>query len=250
MKLLIDSHVHIYPGYSASRLAEVFQARIQKAQADAGILMLAEREGVDVFSQWAQGQGPESYKPIRSDSTTLVLTKPNTPPILVVSGRQIACQERIEVLALATRSTFSDHQPIHETLRQVQQAQAVPVLAWGVGKWLLKRAKVVQSILATFDATSEICLGDSSLRPCFWPTPKPMRATHTHRPRVLAGSDPLPNPHEVERVGQYGNLVLCDSFNLEAPLTPQIIALLRTAPLARAGHRASCTQFLRRMLGR
>lgn len=249
MSLLIDSHVHIYPAYDTSTLLKAFVERIQVAGVSAGVLMLAEREGTDVFADWAAGRPlPDGYSAVQSDKTALILRKDYTPDIIVVSGRQIACAERIEILALATRAVFRDGVPADETLKQTRAAGALPVLAWGVGKWLFSRAKIIDTLLNS-SREDLLFIADPSLRPVFWPTPRLMKKAAAHGHRILAGSDPLPPKSEETRVGQYADLASDISLDFTAPLTPQIISILTEHPMQHVGRRATLPEFIRRMAG-
>ncbi|NLC79953.1 MAG: hypothetical protein GX748_02070 [Lentisphaerae bacterium] len=250
MTLLIDAHVHIYPEYDTNALLHAFHTRIQASEASAGVMMLAEREGTDVFADWAAGRRlPDGYASVQSDETAIILRHDHAPDVIVIAGRQIACAERVEILALATRTTFRDGTPAHEVLEQTRAAGALPVLAWGVGKWLFSRAKVIDALL---DASRDqrLFIADPSLRPVFWPTPLLMRKAISHGHRILAGSDPLSPKSEETRVGQYADLAHTTALDFNAPLTPQITSILTDHPLQPVGHRASLPEFIQRMIGR
>ena len=250
MSLLIDSHVHIYPHYDTGVLLNAFQKRISAVGASAGVMMLAEREGTDAFVSWATGDSlPAGYSVVNSDDASLILCKPNQPDIIIVAGRQIACAERVEILALATRATFHDGTPAKVAIAEAITAGAVPVLAWGVGKWLFKRAKVVASLLKSFEG-EQLLIGDPSLRPVFWPTPRLMATAATKGHRVIAGSDPLPPKNEETRVGQYADLAPNAFLDLSSSLTPQISSILTTHTLSHTGRRAGLVEFFCRMTGR
>jgi len=247
MSILLDSHVHIYPQYDPDALLTAFRTRVVRAGASCGVIMLAEREGTDVFAGWAKGEKiPADTAVSPSDPSSIVLHKPGQPDAVVVSGRQIACAERVEILALATRATFHDGMNAEDSVAAALSAGALPVLAWGVGKWLFKRAKVVEALLAKFTA-DQLLVGDSSLRPVFWPTPAPMSRAESLGYRVPAGSDPLPPKHEETRAGQYADLADAD-LDFTSPLTPQIVSLIKSGKLHHVGRRAGLFEFLRRML--
>ena len=163
----------------------------------------------------------------------------------VVAGRQIACAERVEILALGTRATFRDGLPASDAVAAALDAGALPVLAWGVGKWLGARARLVESLLRRWPA-EDLALGDTSLRPVFWPTPGPMAQAPTLGRRVLHGSDPLPPAFEESRAGQYGDLA-DDVLPPDRPLAAKLLSVLRDDDLRPAGRRAGPFQFLRRM---
>lgn len=247
MSILIDSHVHIYPHYDVALALDAFTVRIRAAGAACGVMMLAEREGVDQFGRWTDKVPAPGWTVVPSDAVSLVLRKPDQPDIVVVSGRQIACAERIEILALATRTTFCDGTPAQQAVAESLAAGALPVLAWGVGKWFFKRARVVAALLDAY-TNDDLAIADPSLRPIFWPTPRPMAKAAAKGRRVLAGSDPLPPKGEAARIGQYADLATA-SLDFAAPLTPQIVDVLKAAPLRPVGRRAGLLEFLRRMSG-
>ena len=57
MPLFIDSHVHVYPSYRADRMLAAFRKAVRRHGAETGVMMLVEREGTDVFADWAEGRG-------------------------------------------------------------------------------------------------------------------------------------------------------------------------------------------------
>ena len=226
MKLFIDSHVHYYPQYNSGKMYAAFMRRTLQHGAGIGVMMLAEREGM----------GFPGTRAAR--------------PLVVIPGRQIACAERVEILALGTEATFNDGIPAKDAIRRVADAGALPVLAWGLGKWMFKREKVVEDLLATFKP-SELAIGDSSMRPVFWREPRLMRQARAAGFRILHGSDPLPPKSEETRAGQYGDIVDIDDLpelDESKPVAPQILRILREAPLTTVGHRAGPIQFLTRMI--
>ena len=249
MPLFIDSHVHFYPSFRPDRFFAAFRAAAARNGArEAAVMLLCEREGQDVFGEWSSGRGlPASMRVARREERALLLEGDDGGlPVAVVAGRQIACAERVEILALGTRERFRDGIPASDAVAAALDAGSFPVLAWGVGKWLLSRARVVDSLLRRWPA-EELALGDTSLRPTFWPTPGPMAEGATLGRRVLRGSDPLPRAFEETRAGQYGDLA-DDVLPSDRPLLSKILSVLRDDDLRPAGRRAGPLQFARRML--
>ena len=222
MKIFIDSHVHIYPHYDIALMRGAFAARTKAHGADLGVMMVAQRSGA---------------------------AAPHPPGDGIVYGRQIACAERIEILALGTGAPFEDGIPARDAIRLAQDAGALPVLAWGVGKWMFAREKTVENLLASFKP-AELLIGDSSLRPVFWPEPRLMKQARESGFRVIHGSDPLPPKSEQTRAGQYGDLADDSGFDPSAPVVPQILRILRESPIRTVGRRAGPLQFARRMSGK
>ena len=248
-RILLDTHVHLYPAHDLARTFDAFRRRIRSHEAELGAMFLVEREGQDEFARLAAGGAalPRGMSLARRENAALLLRhETGGPPVVVVAGRQIACAERIEILALGTRETFPDGIPAADAVERARRADALPVLAWGVGKWLFGRARVVDVLLRRFPA-EELLLGDTSLRPVFWPAPRPMVVATSLGRRVLHGSDPLPPAFEQTRAGQWADLA-DEPFDVTGPLLGPLLALLRDAPLVPAGRRAGPFQFLRRML--
>ena len=243
MKILIDSHVHIYPHYDIETLLSSFEQRIVIHNADIGVIMLTERYGVDVFKDILSLNKAEN---LVSDESSILLCKSGKPDIIIVSGRQIACAERIEVLALATRNVFNDGRNICDSINEVINAKGIPVLAWGVGKWMFKRKSIVESVLKTF-TPNQLLVGDTSLRPIFWRLPRLMSAAMKKRFRVVVGSDPLPSKDDERIVGQYANLVSDATIDTSKALTPQIVEILRSSQMTIVGRRAGVFEFVKRI---
>lgn len=247
MPTLVDSHVHVYPSHSPERILASFRAAVRRAGAGTGAMCLVEREGMDAFREWARGVNlPHGTRVTRSEETAFMLEADGEVPVVVVAGRQIACAERVEILALGTTAVFRDGMAAADAVLAARDAGALPVLAWGVGKWLFSRAAVVDALLRRFPA-DELFLGDTSLRPVFWPTPGPMAQAPTFGRRVLHGSDPLPPAREEIRAGQWADLAE-DPLADDKPLASAVLGALREAPLVPAGRRSGLFQFVRRMV--
>ena len=234
MPLFLDSHVHVYPSFRPDRFFGAFRAAAARHGArEAAVMMLCEREGQDVFGDWSSGRGLPSFLRVARREERALLLEGDDGGL------------RVEILALGTRERFRDGVPASDAVAAALDADALPVLAWGVGKWLFSRARVVDSLLRRWPA-EELALGDTSLRPSFWPTPGPMAEGATLGRRVLRGSDPLPRPFEETRAGQYGDLAE-DALPADRPLLSKILSVLRDDDLRPAGRRAGPLQFLRRM---
>jgi len=243
MRIFIDSHVHFYPCYEAWQTHHAFRVNTWRHGADFGVMMLAQRDGIDVADlreRLAKGPTHSSYS-FNGKQIDL-------PTFETIPGRQIACYERVEVLALGTDARIKDGCSAANAVRQALDVGALPVLAWGVGKWMLGREKVVEELLAKYKP-SELLIGDSTMRPVFWPEPRLMRQARNAGYRVIRGSDPLPPRSEQTRAGQYGDVADTADFDPSAPAAPQILRILRDFPLAPAGRRAGVAEFALRMAG-
>jgi len=194
--ILVDAHVHLH--HPATALDDLRQAAASFAAFGIGkapaVILLAERAGFDVFqlleAQLAATAEPESLWFHHGDQH-----------LLVIAGRQIITEEGLEVLGLATRTQIADGLPAARVIELLQEADAITVLPWAVGKWLGRRGKIIDRLLAQATPGS-LFLGDNGGRPGWWPVPQFSLGIP-----VLAGSDPLPLPGSARTIGSYGSRI-------------------------------------------
>ncbi len=224
--LLVDAHVHIHEPAALERLLDAAAANFADARDGLpaegeviGCLMLTESAGVDCFATLADGRLSAGAWQIRptGEPVALVAIRPGTLPVLVIAGRQIVSAERIEVLALGTRTQVPDGQPLAATIDALRADGALAVLPWGFGKWWGARGRMVDAYLETAPA-GEIFLGDNGGRPIGAPAPRQFARAATRSMLILPGSDPLPLAGEIERIGRYG-LALRLKLDLDRPAT-------------------------------
>ena len=88
MPLFLDSHVHFYPSFRPDRFFAAFRANAERNGArEAAVMLLCEREGQDVFGEWASGRGlPESMHVSRREERALLLEGGGRLPVAVVAG--------------------------------------------------------------------------------------------------------------------------------------------------------------------
>ena len=199
--LLIDAHVHLHDCFELSDFLNAALANFQQhsSQPITGALLLAEVKDVDAFSnRLKQSQSLASWtaQPTKEDCSVWFEHKEGHK-ILITAGRQIVTSEKIEVLALITHQKIQDGLSLEETLQQISAADALPVLPWGVGKWIGDRGQLVQQQLEASHKT--LFAGDNGGRPALWKLPD-----YFYQKPQLPGSDPLPLESEVSRAGSYG----------------------------------------------
>lgn len=217
-KVLIDAHVHLHNANSAfptiERAFDTFNHLALSAHS--AVLMLAERKQERLFNQLKQSL--QSTYEAESE-----WYERDGHRMLILAGRQIVSAEGLEILGLATNVVIPDGLSAREVVGQLWKADALVVLPWGVGKWLGKRGKLVDSLMMESNPGT-LFLGDNSGRPWFWRVPR----FHTAF-QVLPGSDPLPLQGASKRIGQFG-----------AALTAQLSHQTPSADLKRylrnAGH--------------
>lgn len=210
--VLVDAHVHLHDGFAAGAFCDAAAANVAAAARErrmpadtTGMLLLAESQGVDAFSSLADGTLPAD--PWRLEPTaepiTLLASRPASPPLAIVAGRQVVTAEGLEILALGTRATFADGQPARDVLTAAHAAGALTVLPWGVGKWTGRRRTLVRELLKGF-LTARLYAGDNGGRLAWSPRPRLLAEAESHGRLVLPGSDSLPFPAEVSKPGRYG----------------------------------------------
>lgn len=172
------------------------------------------------------------------------LTSGDAKTLVAIAGRQIVSKDGLEVLALGTRQPFDEGQPTRTLIQKVARAGALPVLPWGVGKWMGTRGKRVTQLLRD-RSMPRFFIGDNGNRPRFWSRPEQFRLARERDVGNLPGSDPLPFAGEVRQMGSYG-LVLDGSIALERPAQDLKRRLLdRSTALRRFGKREKTFRFLR-----
>lgn len=243
MAILIDTHIHIYESYTKEILFQAFRDNTIRAKANMGAMLLVEREGVDYFSRLKSGEEiPANSSIIESDKTSFIIRTPSLPDIIIVAGKQIACKEKVEILAYGTQIEIPDGTPIREAINRVIETGGKPVLAWGVGKWLFKRGKLVKELLSEY-SPEQLLIGDSALRPTFWGEPTIMKTARKTGFTVLAGSDPLPPSNQALRAGQYAERY-DKNIDLSQPITPQLLQILCGKETTVFGRRSNFKEFL------
>jgi len=217
--VLVDAHVHIQNCFSLPKFFRCAYDNFKKNKNSLGsdnfsaVLLLVEVAGIhhfrslknlcdhesvvrdDLFGTWRLHKTAESCSvEARSDKGE---------SLLVVAGRQIVTQEKLEVLALITDKDFPDNEALHHTVERIKMNDAVAVIPWGAGKWLGKRGRLLTNFINS-NAAKGTFIGDNGGRPTLWRTPKHFKQAHRRNLLVLPGSDPLPLANAVERAGSFG----------------------------------------------
>ncbi len=212
--IFLDAHLHLYPAYNRDQLLDALAARAQhltpRASATVGFLMLREGQGSLGRLIAATTRPHQQWRRVREPAPGTCVMSDGAREILLVAARQVAARERVELLGLFSEADVPDGLPLAETALRLRAAGALPALAWGLGKWLLGRARTVRELIDAAADPGSLLIGDSALRPTFWGEPRLMRLARGKGLRVLHGSDPLPRPGEESGAGQYASLVETD----------------------------------------
>lgn len=251
--ILADTHVHLYPFADLGRLLDGAATRLSAAangrDADR-VLLLTERYDCRVFDAWADGSAspPAPWTVAAKHGDTLMrLERDGAPPLWLGAGHQVVTAERVEVLGLLLRDKPDDGRTAEDTVRDLLDRGAIPVLSWAPGKWLGPRGRSLTRLLGLF-GPDQIALGDTTLRAIGIPVPTIMKAARTRGYRVLHGSDPLPLVGEETVAGQYASR-LDTTLDPDDPEASLRHALLDPAvSIASVGRRDAPWTTLRRLL--
>lgn len=219
MMILVDGHTHIHHCYNSQEFLEhafknlsKYHAALGQALQFTGVLMLAESAGDDYFTRFARiadAKNSDDYSSVDSWSFTRtqeecsLIASNHGKKLILIAGHQVAATEDLEVLMLGTTRKIQDGLPIRDLLQKALDLGALRVVPWGAGKWLFSRGKLLNEIIDSIESKS-FFLGDEGGRPTFWPTPRHFDYAERKGIRNLPGTDPLPFPWEVCRVGTYG----------------------------------------------
>lgn len=257
MGFVADTHVHLYPFYDLAAALHGAMTRLGAlAPGLPRVICLTERSDCHFFRPRrdppvvAHARGlfhvtpplppPFSTEPAGKNAL-LVLNTLSGEKLFVVAGRQIATSDKLEVHCIGCDAEIPDGLPLRDALEHVLVAGGVPVIPWGVGKWLGARGKIVRTLL---NERSVIFAGDSSLRPFCWPE----KSFSSARGRVLCGTDSLPAPGEENQIGRYAT-VFDAPFDERDPAVALLAALRGGATLQSVGNRGGPTGVLRRLQG-
>jgi hypothetical protein len=216
--VLVDAHVHIYDCFELDTFFDAAYSnfrshaeRLGQPRSFVGLLLLSEATGCDWFQRLvenAERPAPDSPAPgwtceSTGEAGTLLVRSAQGFELILIAGHQIVTAERLEVLALCCEERPEESLPLAETLQLTSDLGAVPVVAWGAGKWLGRRGTVLRRLLQDGPPRG-MFLGDNAGRLGFWPRPQLFRVAERLGIRVLPGSDPLPFPSHASRAGRFG----------------------------------------------
>ena len=206
MKFLIDTHLHLYPCHDVVTALETLTSNLSlvgdQEACKAGFVL--DRQDCHFFEDALQGKYnfPErefTLQPVFKGDFLAVKNRMGTSYLW--GGFQTVTAENLEVASVFLKERPPENQPFLKTIDWILNKGGIPVIPWGLGKWLFERGKILEQVLKTY-TPEQIVFSDSALRPCFWPS------TFLHRARkngfkILCGSDPLPLSGEEKVFGTY-----------------------------------------------
>ena len=264
----VDAHVHLHACYDPDDLLQNAYDNLSTAAGNgadhaarkAYFLLLAECAPDDCFgtlraladgrpaSNGASGLHLRQWTVAPTGESISVVARRAQQELFIVAGRQIACREGLEVLVLGTTHRFADGRPIRDVLREADALGVPRVIPWGPGKWFFRRGRLLNELVAEFRKPT-LFLGDEGGRPVFWGYPQHFAHAARMGVRDLPGTDPLPFPHDVAKVGRMGFKVAID-LDPALPGESLLQALTRLgAPLERFATLEPPLRFVRNQIG-
>lgn len=258
---IADAHVHLYDCYAIQAFISGAHDNLCAAAKQMGfaghtnkVLMLTETDrehGFERLAEAAGGPNPNGsrwrFETLPADPHTLCALGPDGSRVIIIAGRQAVSEEGLEVLALGTRAPIRQGLALTELVDTITRHDAIPVIPWGVGKWLGRRGRIVKSSIESGQADS-CYLGDILGHPWFWPRSGIFDTAKTRGIRVLPGTDPLPLESEARRVGCCGFHIDCTLPN-DRPGSALIAALrLSDTTIRPFSQRESASRFVRNQL--
>ena len=207
----VDAHVHLHSCYDPDELLENAYANLAAASEEAApalprayFLLLAECAPDDAFGALRAGTLQlKRWVVTRTEEAISLMARAGERQLYLVAGRQVACREGLEVLVLGTTRRFADGRPIRELLKETDALGVPRVIPWGPGKWFFSRGQLLNALVEEFRKPT-LFLGDEGGRPVFWGYPQHFAQAERLGVRDLPGTDPLPFPHDVAKVGRMG----------------------------------------------
>ena len=248
--VVVDGHVHVYDLFDPETFLAAVELNLQNFGDGPKVLMLAEGRSADWFGGLRAGSArlPAGYAvEATGEDSSLMLTKFGKPLCWVIAGRQIVTAEDLEIIRIGSPEVIPDGHPIDQVVKQVLDGPGIAVLAWGVGKWLFGRGRIIGRIQREFFGP-RLFVGDNRGRPVWWGRPRQFDRARRLGMQVLAGSDPLPFAEEQELVGSYGFTLDC-AWDPRAPAHSVLSALTQGAPATTVGHRDGPMAFFSRQWG-
>ncbi len=232
---LIDGHAHFHERFRLDRFLDAANANFDRAQSElllpatAGrALLIMETGSPSLLERLETHSG--SWSATAAEPASARVERPGATPILLVEGRQVVTHEGLEVLAVPTCEDLPQGRNVRDTLDAAHNAGAVPVLPWGVGKWLGSRGRAVAELLDQ-ETAGRFLLGDNGGRLRWTKAPRLLALGVERGFGILRGSDPLPLGAENGRVGSFGSLLEpLDPLRPTSSLRDRLTALRGSPP--------------------
>lgn len=252
MKLVVDTHLHIYPFYDIPRALIALFDNLEKIDSTAiKVACLTERYDCNIYNELKHSPAESitsnfEILPSNTGGSLEIRQYESSQSLILLPGQQIITSENLEVLSLNCANRIEEGADAETTINEIDAHHGIPVIAWGLGKWFGHRGKIVESLINKFKP-NQLAVGDTTMRPLGWRTPQLISMARDKGFKVLCGSDPLPFSGEEIRPGSYASTITFD--NTANDLSETFRSLLtQTSEIRDAGKRGSPLQVAQRTL--
>ena len=252
MKYIIDTHVHIYPFYAIETALQCTLDNFHAISPEAiKVACLTERYDCDVYTDLllkpsAKVTSEFDINSIKHDSALQITSKQSGRQLFLLPGQQIITAENLEILSLNCAHRVEEKQSASDTITQVIDRDGIAVVAWGLGKWLGSRGKVIEQLIDKFEP-HQFVIGDTTMRPYGWGTPRIMKLAQQKGFKVLCGSDPLPFQGEEIRPGSYASIIDVEGDSIDPDIALNTLFNTKSSP-ENVGRRGSLIEVALRTL--
>lgn len=250
-----DTHVHFHACFAEGPFLDAAATALADEKLGSqthAVLCLTESHGANWFSRLLEAEegvaiGDSDWRISEtSERNSIIASDSRGHDLVIVAGRQIVCQEGLEVLALGYRPEIDDGQEIRAVMQHVEGVGAIPVLPWGFGKWLGVRGDLVRELIEK--PPCKFVLGDNGGRLAAVAEPKLFGKARDSHVAILPGTDPFPFRWDGRRVGSYG-MEWVGPFDLRTPFASlKALILDESAPGQRFGRLESVPSFVRNQI--
>ncbi len=227
VRLWIDTHVHLHPQHDIEVFLDGAAAHFSSAGAKAGVLCVTEINASGSLGRLAATKmiGPWWIDMLGEHG--LVAKRDDGFTVGVIGGRQVRCDDGLEVSVIGRPIEIDDRQPFEASVEAALATEGLTVLAYGVGKWSGARGAKVRALLE--DGPADIAFSDNSGRVGLGEQALLKRARELGR-TVLVGSDPLPMGMAKQRAGCWGVVVeVPGGDTMDAGWSDRVVDALRHA---------------------
>jgi hypothetical protein len=211
-RLRVDTHVHFHSCYDEAEFLDEAAANlipdIENPDSLLAAICLTETASADWYAELygALSAGADrdngwAFEATEESNSILALNRKGEM-LAIIAGRQVRCQEGLEVLAIGHADKIPDGGSVRQVMLTVSESGCVPVLPWGFGKWQGRRAQIVTELLR--DPPCKFAVGDNGGRLAVLGEPALLAKARSLGFPVLPGSDPFPFTWDGRRVGTYG----------------------------------------------